>query len=614
MSFSAHGSTLRVVMNRFVVLGACLLVVAFVLADSALAQQPTLKEMVGGTAKEKKVTEQPEQKPEQKTAQAVVPDDEFDRGTPRGSVAGFLKATREWNYERAAEYLDLRRLPRGLDKSKGPLLARELKIVLDRTLWIDLDALSTDPQGHLDDGLPTYRDRVGRIETAEKPVTILLQRVPRGDGVRIWKVSTVTVARIPALYEQFGYGLIGDFLPAAFLDLQILGLQAWWWAAILLVGVFAFLAALVVTKAVALPLRRKVTKLTTPLERILAGPARLLLFIIIARVTLNLLGPTPVMRALMSTYTIPTIAVAWGAMCLFDIFGIGLAERLRRRGRGDLTVLLPPLANATKVAAALIAGIVWLHNVGVNVTTLVAGLGIGGLAVALAAQKPIENLIGAVTLYTSQPVRVGDFCRFGDKIGTVEEIGLRATRVRTLDRTVVSVANAEFVNLQLDNFSKREKVWYHPRIRLPYETTPNQIRYILVEIRKMLYAHPKVDPDPARIRFAGFGEYSVDLDVFAYVDVTDYGQYLEIAEDLNLRIMDIVAQAGSRLAVPSQTMYLERADKLDDQLAQAAETHVKEWREHNALYLPSFPQEKIAELAGSLDYPPTGSPGAATRT
>jgi MscS family membrane protein len=150
--------------------------------------------------------------------------------------------------------------------------------------------------------------------------------------------------------------------------------------------------------------------------------------------------------------------------------------------------------------------LVWLNNVGFNVTTLMAGLGIGGLAVALAAQKPLENLIGAITLYTSRPVRVGDFCRFGDKIGTVEEVGLRATKVRTLDRTLVNIPNAEFVHLHLDNFTKREKIWYHPRISLRYETTPDQVRYILVEVRKVLYAHPKVLSDPARIRFVGFGE------------------------------------------------------------------------------------------------------------
>jgi MscS family membrane protein len=244
------------------------------------------------------------------------------------------------------------------------------------------------------------------------------------------------------------------------------------------------------------------------------------------------------------------------------------------------------------------------------VTTLLAGLGVGGLALALAAQRPIENMIGGITLYMSRPVRVGDFCRFGDTIGRVEEIGLRATRVRTLDRTVVNVPNADFVRLHLENFAERERIWYHPRIRLRYETTPDQIRFILVEVRKLLYAHPKVLADSARIRFTEFGEHSLDLDIFAYIDVRQYPKFLEVAEDLNLRIMDIIAKSGSTLAVPSQTTYLERGKGLNEELARKAEAQVKKWRKKDELYLPSFPKEKIEELRGSLDYPPTGSPGA----
>ena len=172
---------------------------------------------------------------------------------------------------------------------------------------------------------------------------------------------------------------------------------------------------------------------------------------------------------------------------------------------------------------------------------------------------------------------------------------------------------AEFVNLHLDNFTQRDKIWYHPRLSLRYETTPDQLRYILVEIRKMFYAHPKVLPDPARICFTEFGAYSLDLDVFAYVDVTDFNEYLEIAEDLNLRIMDIVAQAGASFASPSQTTYLERGAKRDAQRARAAEVAVEAWRAQETLYLPRFPAEKIADLQGSLAYPPPGSAVAATR-
>ena len=271
-------------------------------------------------------------------------------------------------------------------------------------------------------------------------------------------------------------------------------------------------------------------------------------------------------------------------------------------------VLLQPLRNLVRIVVVLIAAIVWLGNIDYNVTGILTGLGVGGIAVALAAQKSIENLIGAVTLLFSQPVRVGEFCRFGNSVGTVEEIGLRSTRVRTLDRTLMSIPNAEFANLHIDNFSKREKIWYHPRLRLRYETTPDQIRYILVEVRKLLYSHPKVLTDPARIRFVEFGPYSLDLEIFAYVDVTDFGEYLEIAEDLNLRIMEVVKEAGSSFAVPTQITYLERGKGLDEGLTRDAEAKVHEWREQNELYLPDFPPEKIAEIKGSLEYPPPGSP------
>jgi MscS family membrane protein len=192
-------------------------------------------------------------------------------------------------------------------------------------------------------------------------------------------------------------------------------------------------------------------------------------------------------------------------------------------------------------------------------------------------------------------------------MGTVEEIGLRSTRVRTLDDSLVSVPNGEFSKTQVDNLGRRRKIWYHPRIRLRYETSPDQLRCILVEIRRILCAHPKVLSDPARVRFVGFGEWSLDLDVFAYVDTTDYGEYLEIAEDLSLRIMDAVVEAGSGFAFPSETAYVEAGRGLDQDLAEAAEARVREWRERHELHLPTFPASVVEELRGSIAYPPEGS-------
>jgi MscS family membrane protein len=360
-------------------------------------------------------------------------------------------------------------------------------------------------------------------------------------------------------------------------------------------------------------MRRKESPLYTQLLKFFQKPFRFLILIIVANQLLSMLHLSLVTQALHQAKTITFVIVTWFAIRVIDFGFVRFALRMKKKGQTGMAVFLPSLGNVLKVVLALAVLIFWLDNIGVRVTALVAGLGIGGLAVALAAQKSLENVIGAITLYTSRPVKVGDFCRFGDSYGTVEEIGLRATKVRTHDSTVINVPNAEFSSIQLENFSLREHMWYHPKIRLRYGTTPDQLRYVLVEVRKMFYSHPKMLPSPARIRFEGFGEHSLDLQVFAFLDVNNPNDFTEVAEDLNLRIMDIVAKAGTEFAIPSQSLYVQRGRGLDEAKIDEAENCVKEWKDNNALYLPSFPQEKIEELQGSLDYPPAGSPGAVTR-
>jgi MscS family membrane protein len=301
-------------------------------------------------------------------------------------------------------------------------------------------------------------------------------------------------------------------------------------------------------------------------------------------------------------------ALAWSVLLLGELIAeiIVASPRFKTRSLDEAIVRLA--SRLLALASAVLVSVYGAQLLGLPVVPLLAGLGVGGLALALAAQPTIENLIAALTLHADRPVRVGDFCRFGDALGIVEQIGMRSTRLRTLDNTVLSVANADFSKGRVENYSARRKIWYHPRIRLRYETTPDQVRYILVEVRKLLYAHPRVLADPARIRFVGFGEYSLDLDVFAYIDTKDYGEYLEIAEDLNLRIMDVVKAGGTELAIPARLEYQMDKTPLDEKEIQRAEASVQEWRGQRAMYLPKFPPEKIAKLHGTLDYPPTGSP------
>lgn len=532
--------------------------------------------------------------------------------TPRASVLGYLTACRDGNYAQAAEYLDLRRLPPSQWAERGPELARQLKVVLDRTLWVDIESLSDEPTGKPDDGLPAERDAVGSVEGAQETVDILVERVPSPSGP-VWKISSATLARVPALYDEFGYGTLGRFLPEPFFELRLLEIQLWQWLGLVLTILVAWglswFVAMGVVRAVRPLVAGTATSFDDRLLEIVVGPLRLLVgTALFAFGTLPLGLTVPAQRLFGGVEkALVFVAVLWLSFRLVDVFSHWASDRLVARGQVAVRSMLPVGRRVVKVILASVAGIALLQNLGLNVTGLVAGLGVGGLAVALAAQRSLENLFGGVTVIADQPVRVGDFCRFGDRIGTVEDIGLRSTRVRTLDRTVVTVPNAEFSQMQLENFAKRDSIWYHPRIGLRYETTPEQIRFILVEIRRLLYSHPRVDPEPARIRFVGFGACSLDLDVFAYVRATDYGEFLEIAEDLNLRIMDIVERAGSSFAFPSQTLYLEQGEGLDAEKARGAEEHVREWRERQALCLPKFPKEEVERLAGSIEYPPEGA-------
>ncbi len=541
------------------------------------------------------------------------PVDELGRGTPRGTVTGFLQATRLRDFRTAADYLDLRRLPHAQVATEGPTLARHLRVVLDDTLLIDPELLSDDPEGSRDAGLAARRDLVGRIATNQGPLSILLERVARDDGALIWKFSQATVARIPELYREFGYGPVGEVLPPVLVERRPLGIALWQWIALF---VLAGLAVLLARLVVALGLRTvRVFRRKRPADEVVKLPAeavpplRLLVAIGVFHVGRRALSLLPV--AIQPSFNlvevlIAVVAVTWLGMRLMDVARD--MARLAVIRRGQMTTL-PVIDLAERLAKLIVLGLgllTVLDVVGVNVTALVAGLGVGGIAIALAAQKTVEHLFGGLTLIADQPVKVGDFCRFGDQIGTVERIGLRSTRVRTLDRTVVSVPNGEFANLRLENFAERDRIWLRVTLGLRYETTPDQLRHVLVHLRELLYAHPRIDPDPARVRLMGFGAYSLDLEIYAYVRTADYNEFLAVREDVYLRIMDVVAASGTAFAFPSQTNY-SSAQGIDAERARLAEAEVQGWREHGALPLPEFPAERVTSLRDTLDYPPKGS-------
>jgi MscS family membrane protein len=186
---------------------------------------------------------------------------------PRSTILGFLQACRDGDYERAAAYLDLSRLNQRDRAAAGPTLARRLKVVLDHTLWLDVEALSDDPNGHRDDRLPPNRERLGTISAKRGSVDVLLERVPRDDGVLIWKIAALTVAQITALDKEFGYGLLGEWLPAPLFEISFLGIELWQWIGLTVLLVAAILMAWVLTALLARLVRPSRTSLARSAAR-----------------------------------------------------------------------------------------------------------------------------------------------------------------------------------------------------------------------------------------------------------------------------------------------------------------------------------------------------------
>jgi MscS family membrane protein len=292
------------------------------------------------------------------------------------------------------------------------------------------------------------------------------------------------------------------------------------------------------------------------------------------------------------------------------IGGIGNAVMRRfSSGKGSLDAALIRLCfRILSIIGAILVIIQAASELGLSITPIIAGLGIGGLAVALAIRPTLENIIAGFVLFLDKPVGVGEFCGFGDKTGTVEEIGLRSTRIRGLDRTVITVPNADFAQLQIVNYTRRDMNLFQSSISLRYETTPDQLRYLAVKIRKLLIQHNKVLADPARVRLSTFGASAFVLDVFAFVRATDWDEFLAIKEDLNLRIAEIVRESGTGFAFPSRTVYFSRDGGVDGARAEEAEAEVRRWREEKRLPFPEFDFAERAEMADTLPFPPEGSP------
>ena len=484
--------------------------------------------------------------------------DSLGRTTPRGTVVGFLIAAHKENNELAAEYLNT-----PLQGEAAADLAHQLSVVLDKRLPAKLNQLSDQPQGSMSLLRPN-QDLVGTISTATGRLDIVLERVDRGESGMVWLFSSRTLEAIPQIYNELEILQVDAILPKFMVRTRVLSIPLFEWV-VAFVGLplfylLLFLLGRLLRVSVGWVCRwwYKNPNLRGP--DVLPTPVRLLLLALTIRWTLNQFNLSLLARQVWSGIAamIAIAAVVW-LLILLNRWTEGYILRYLRQRHlsGASSILL--LARGIGDLLIIFSGVlVALSYFGVNLTAALAGLGVGGIAVALAAQKTLENVIGGVSLIFDKAVRVGDMLKVGDTVGTVEEITLRSTRIRTPDRTVVSVPNGQIASLSVETLSARDRFWFHPLISLRYGTTVAQIQAVVAGIRELLGANSSLDRNSVRVRFLGFATSSLNVDVVAYVYARDGNHFLEIQEKLLLQVMGIVERAGTQIALPSQIAYLAR--------------------------------------------------------
>ncbi len=484
--------------------------------------------------------------------------DPYHRETPRGTFIGFAQAASRSNWAEAVEFLQFRGNP---VPAARQTLARQLEAVLNHAFSGDFQALSASAVGNVADGLPPDLERAGQIVVGDERVDVVLVRETPEEGPPIWRFSTQTLRDVPRLYHELNVPEIEESLPEV-LKKPVGSLKLWQLIGFLgLVPLFFVVAWFGLTVAMK-PLWRRLEKRGRQGDlREAMKTARTPVALLVALVLHKLFVPYLSLPLLFryrygQWFTVSLVAAsAWLLLRLIDAFSGTARERFTAAGSSAVpTITLGRrILKGTVLLFALLAG---LSGLGVNLTAAVAGLGIGGVALAFAARTSIENIFGGFTVLGDKILRVGDACRIGTFTGTVEDITLFATRVRTETRTVVSIPNGTLLTREIENLSSRDRFLFSHVLGLRYETSPAQLKTVLESLRKVLADHPRVAPEDARARFLRFGASSLDVEIRAYVLASDWAGFLEVQEELLFQVLDAVAAAGASLAFPSQTLYL----------------------------------------------------------
>src|SRR5208282_2498353 len=401
-----------------------------------------------------------------------------------------------------------------------------------------------------------------------------LVRVTDPSAGKIWLISSDTLAKIPELYDQVQARQVETRLPQWLVKHDLAGMPVWQWLALLLMIPVAAGAGWLLLVVLQIPVRWWARRHGhTELEsRSVSGPAWLLVGTAIHRILERYLGMPLLQRHYY--YQFIEVASIIGANWILWRVIRWFLQRVRNRalarghsGTGSLMLLGERIIKAVVVVMAIF---LVLGVLGFNLSTALAGVGIGTLAVGFGAQQTIANLFGGVSVLGDEVIRVGDVCKFGDRTGTVEDIGLRSTRVRTEERTLLAIPNGTVATINVENLSRRDKILFKAILGLHLETSPDQLRKVLSEIRRVLESHGKIEKQTLRVRLVELASSAINVELLCYVLTRDFDEFAGVREELLLHIMNFVEESGTTLASPTQTLYLAGDSQLKTQKTESA--------------------------------------------
>ena len=486
--------------------------------------------------------------------------DSFGRDTPRDTVQGFIAALGENDYLLASNYLNL-------SKADNPTtIVRQFKQALDAGGRFQTDLqIDNTPEGNLTDQLPPSQENVGVIKVSDTSIPLLLERVVSKEGEQYWQFSTETLSSIPEAIENYEPTLVSRYTIASLEGKKLFDYQLADLVAALMITISSFLFTYIAVwllyhlLAITYPRLRDVA---LPLPDKVILPLAVVIMALILSEVMVYAGVSVTLREPVNRFAeiASWVAITWLLLRIIDALFTRAVNLSYKKNHTERVSILGLLRKVVKALLLIFAVIVTFGNLGFDLTTGIAALGVGGLALALGAQKTIENLVGSVVVVADSPVRIGDYCKFGTYEGTVIDIGIRSSRVRTLTRTIVTVPNGDFSSMQIENFTSRDMFRFLHQLYIKRTADINVVFKMVNHLDKFLDEHELTNQEWNQVNILELRQDCYIIQLQAYINATGIIEFYEKQDVLFVDLLMQVRQYDVEHALPTQQLIVKQPE------------------------------------------------------